>query len=191
MKICTLGFVIILIIIALSGCCCSLASVLESVAGTRFSATPTPTDPMEMVLQQAAVRACPLSGPGEPHIPEVAVYETAYRFVCIAATGHETSVRFDRFAHQAEAKAAFDSTRADIPIQYFHGFPLSVWQEQYPSFPGGREEYRVWLWQADRWLVSVRAFDDTHFITAPDPQTVSEAIYQVAVEHGLFSAQGE
>ena len=191
MKVCTLGFVIIQIVIALSGCCCGLASGLESIAGVIFSATPTPSDPVEMVLQQSAARACPSSGPGEPHVPEVAVYDGAYRFVCIAATGHETSVRVTQFTNQLGARAAFDSTRAGNSIQDFHGFPLSAWQEQYPSFPDGREEYRVWLWQADRWLISVRAFDDTHFIFAPDPQTVSEVIYLVATEHALISTPDE
>ena len=181
----------ILIIIVVSACCCGLTLVSTTIAAVVLTPTPTSQDTAEAVMQQSAKLVCPLSGPGEPHVPEVAVHDAVYRFNCIAATGHDTSVRLEAFAGLVEAQAAFDSTREDNPVQDFHGFPLSAWQEQYPSFPDGREEVRIWVWQADRWLVSVRAFDDTHFVMAPDPQTVSEAIYQVATEHHLFTARDE
>jgi hypothetical protein len=155
------------------------------------TATPIPKDAAETVLRQSAQLVCPLSGPGEPHVPKVAAHDAAYSFVCIAAAGHETSVRIERFANPVEAQAAFNSARKDNPIQNFHGFSLAVWQDQYPSFPDGRNEYRIWAWQADRWLIYVRAFDDTHFLIAPDPQEVSETIYQVAIEHALFPIRDE
>lgn len=138
------------------------------------------------MLHQSAQLVCPLSGPGEPHVPEIYVHGAVYGFVCIPAAGHDTSVRIEQFADQIEAQAAFNSTREDNPIQDSHGFPLCVWQEQHPSFPDGRKEYRIWVWQADRWLIHVRAFDDTHFLIAPDPQKVSEAIYQVAIDLAFF-----
>jgi hypothetical protein len=92
----------------------------------------------------------------------------------------------ERLAGPVEARAALDTARGDNPLQEFHGFAASVWQEQHPSFPDERNEYRVWAWQAGRWLIEVRAFDDTPYLIAPDPETVSEAIYQVATERGLF-----
>jgi hypothetical protein len=156
-----------------------------------LTTTPISRDVAEIVLQQSAQFVCPLSGPGEPHVPEVYVHGAVCGFVCIPATGHDTSVRIEQFAGQIEAQAAFNSTRGDNPIQDFHGFPLCVWQEQHPSFPDGRKEYRIWVWQADRWLIHVRAFDDTHFLIAPDPQKVSEAIYQAAIEHALFPVRDE
>lgn len=153
--------------------------------------TPTsvPTDVEEIVLLQAAQQVCHL--PGETNVPEIYTTDAVYSFVCAPAAGHSTSAGMERFSSQVEAQAAFNSMREDNPVKDFHGFPVSVWNEQHPSFPDGRSEYRIWVWLADRWLINVRAFDDTYHINAPDPEIVSEAIYQAATEYDLFSIPDE
>jgi hypothetical protein len=156
-----------------------------------ITATPPVKDVATIVLEQTAELVCPASGPGEPSVPDVSLQDARYGFNCVPAAGHSTGVWIEQFADQHEAQAAFDSTRGDHPVQDFHNFPLSAWQEQHPSFPDGRNEYTVWVWQAGRWLIYVSAFDDTHFEIAPDPQTVSETIYRLAIDHDLFSTGGD
>jgi hypothetical protein len=72
-------------------------------------------------------------------------------------------------------------------VTEFHGFPLLMWEEDHPSFPGGRKESQIWLWQAGQWLIEIYTFDDTHFEIAPDPETVADAIYQAGQKHDLFA----
>ena len=133
-------------------------------------------------------RICPY--PGEPdRIDPYERYFTSddpvFRFVCYQATSHSITVTIRRFADPAEAQAEFEAARPPGPVMEFRGFPASDWQEQHPSFPDGRYEYRVRLLQAGPWLIWVRSFDDTHFLVAPDPREASIAIVEVVREHGL------
>jgi hypothetical protein len=152
-------------------------------------ATPTPREVVEIVLREAASLACPDYGDEDntDFYRRFSMTDTVLMFECTPATGHYTSARLWWFSDPSEARAAFETRNEGDTVQEFHEFPLAVWEEDYPSFPGGRKEYRIWLWQVQGWLIEVRAFDDTHYITAPDPETVSETIYQVGVEHGLFA----
>jgi len=52
--------------------------------------------------------------------------------------------------------------------------------------PGGHNEYRIGLWAPGRWLVAVKAFDDTSSLAAPAPEEVLEAIYYAGKEMELF-----
>ncbi|MCX7854972.1 MAG: hypothetical protein N2556_03175 [Anaerolineae bacterium] len=112
-----------------------------------------------------------------------------YGLSCSPAAGHSTAAILQWFSSESDAQGAFEARRAGRPLEEFHEFPLAIWDEDHPSFPGGQKEYRIWLWQAQHWLIEVRAFDDTHFIIAPDPGRVSEAIYQAGVEYGLFTVK--
>ena len=135
-----------------------------------------------VVLRAAAELTCPhLDGPGELEFDT-----TGYGFHCATAAGHGTSVALVEYGSEAEARAAFDTGREGDSVKEFHGFPLSVRSEDNPSLPGEREEYRIWHWTADRWLVEIRAFDDTPYLIAPNPEEISEALYQLGIEHGLF-----
>jgi len=148
--------------------------------------TPTPT-PMEIaktVLERVADIVCP-DNPNS----SVSATDTECHFWCMPAGGHYTAATLQWFGNQNDAGAAFESQREGRQVLEFHDFPLLVWGEDHPSFPGGQQESKVWLWQAHQWLVVVHSFDDTHFTVAPDPGTVSRILYQVGVEYGLFPAE--
>ncbi len=167
-----------------------LAAVFGCSRGTLPSPTPGPTatlppgEAAAAALRQAAQRTCPASAASAGL--QFSLAGPVYSFYCAPAAGHGTGALLRRFANPAAAQAAFDAARAGRAVQGFHGHPLCAWAEDDPSLPGGREEHQVWLWQAEAWLVEVRAFDDTPYPIAPDPRTVSEALYAAAVAQGLF-----
>jgi hypothetical protein len=108
----------------------------------------------------------------------------------MVAAGHNIGVRIQRFLSQAEAQIAFDAVRQGKPIQEFHGYPAYEWQyDERPDESMLPMRHRSHGWQADRWLIVVKAFDDTHFVIAPAPLAVSEAVYQAARAYSLFPAE--
>ena len=141
-------------------------------------------DKEEIVLQHTVEFICPSSD--EPMVSQSFSMGVVYSVFCAPSPGHSTVVRMERFRNRDEAKADFDNVRGGHPVQDFHGYLLSVWYEDHPSLPGKNDEYCIWLWQPDRWLIKVSAFDDTDYLIAPDPSTVSEAIYRFATEQSLF-----
>ncbi|MBC7228205.1 MAG: hypothetical protein H5T61_13410 [Thermoflexales bacterium] len=149
--------------------------------------TPTPEEAAKTVLEKVADTVCP----GAPQCCRFSAEETVYELWCTPAAGHFTVATLQWFSSESDAHAAFENRREGRTAVEFHGFPLVVWAEDHPSFLGGQPEYRTWLWQAQQWLVQVGAFDDTHFTIAPDPGSVSEAIYQAGREYGLFQAKEE
>ena len=165
-------------------------SLLAACSGGILTATPSPRDDAEAVLRAVAERACPY--PDDPdeidlYIRHFTETDSAYMFACSPAMGHDTVAKLSWFGNQDEAYSAFEDRREADADELFHNLPLAVREKDHPSFPGGRKEYQTWLWQAQEWLIEVRAFDDTHFLIAPDPETFSEFIYQVGVERGLFT----
>jgi hypothetical protein len=166
-----------------------MSCLLVACDGAVIPTTPVPREVAETVLQKVAVLVCPdYPDPDNPDFyRDFSATDTTYSFQCRPATGHSTTATLRWFSNQSEALAAFEARREGNTVAEFYGLPLSAWDEDYPSFPGGRKEYRVWLWQTQQWLIEVRAFDDTHYIIAPDPETVSEAIYQVGLDHRLFT----
>jgi hypothetical protein len=167
---------------------------LTPIPTLTLTSTPTlGTSPLkvpEIVLQEVSHLACPdYPYPDNPDFyRHFSATDTVYIFRCSPAVGHGTSARLQWFSNEDDARAAFEDQRGST-VGKFHGFPLSVWEEDY--FPGGRKEYRILLWQAHQWLIEVRAFDDTHYLIAPAPEGVSEAIYQVGLEHGLFTTSDQ
>lgn len=141
-------------------------------------------DKEEIVLQHTVEFICPSSD--EPLVSQSFSMGVVYSIFCALSPGHSTVVRMERFRSQDEAKADFDNVRGGHPVQDFHGYLLSVWYEDHPSLADRNDEYCIWLWQPDRWLIKVSAFDDTDYLIAPDPSTVSEAIYRFATELNLF-----
>jgi hypothetical protein len=143
-----------------------------------------------LLLHEIAERLCPF-----PDTPGAIDYYTteggAYSFVCYPATGHSVTVTLQRFPDPAGAEVGFQAAPGIGPIEELDGFPVTDWQEQHPSFPGGRAEYRLRLMQVGQWLIGIRSFDDTHFLIAPDPHEASLAILQVFREHGLPHTAGE
>jgi hypothetical protein len=113
-----------------------------------------------------------------------------YHYGCTAAAGHGTAIQIQRYASQAAAQAAFETKCEGRPIQPFHSYPACEQQfdenADNPQFPM-RHRFHVWL--ADRWLVVVEAFDDTHYAIAPEPAEVSEAVYRAAEASGLFPSE--
>jgi hypothetical protein len=159
---------------------------LARVTGAAVSPEPQALEPR--LLEEIAGRICPYpQDPGriDPYERDFSAKDGVYTFACYPATGHSVTLTMQRFADPAGAQAEFQSAAAPAPAGEFHGFPVSDWQEQHPSFPNGRFEYRVRLLQVGAWLISVRSFDDTHFLIAPDPRAVSETVLQVFAEHGV------
>jgi hypothetical protein len=169
--------------------------ILWAVAACMFPATlagPTTSPPPHVVeeelLDQIAEQFC-------PHADEPGRIDTYERYVtsshptseliCYPATGHSLAVTIQRSAGSAEALAELESVAPEGPVHEIEGFPSSGWQEDHPSFPGGREEVRVRLLQAGPWLIRIESFDDTHFLIAPDPRQVSVAVVRAVKERGL------
>ncbi|MCA9946867.1 MAG: hypothetical protein KC449_25475 [Anaerolineales bacterium] len=150
------------------------------------------TDPIGLgtaVLQEAAPRICPIpdmyaDSPELYH--EFQNGEDAIRFRCLAAAGHMTDTSLTWFESQTEADIAFENQRGETLVTEFHGLPLLMWELDDTSFPGGNKEHQIWLWQAGQWIIRVHAFDDTHFAIAPSPESVSDVLYEVGQEQGLF-----
>ncbi|HOT92609.1 MAG TPA: hypothetical protein PLJ78_11500 [Anaerolineae bacterium] len=161
--------------------------LLVACSGPATPATPIPSDVAKSVLEKVAEEICY----GHPQTSSFFYDETTYGLLCSPAGGHHTLITLEWFSNESDAQAAFDVQKKGRIVMEFHGASLLVWGEDHPSFPGGREEYRIWLWQMRQWLIGVRAFDDTHFISAPDPGKVSEAIYQVGLEYGLFTTNDQ
>ena len=139
-----------------------------------------------LVLQQVAQRVC--CGYSLPCNQQFYARETHYSFGCWAAAGHSASVEIQRLRDEAEAHAAFETARGNNPVERFHGNPAATWQyDQNPDNPGFPMRHRQHAWQVDRWLIIVSAFDDTHYVLAPEPAEVSEIVFQEAVARCLFS----
>jgi hypothetical protein len=141
-----------------------------------------------------AARICPYPDSEDkidPYERYFSTGESAPSFTCYPTTGHSITVALRRFADPARAEAEFQAAPELGPVAELDGFPVSDWQEHHPSFPGERYEVRVRLLQAGPWLISIRSFDDTHFMIAPDPREVSLAILQVLREQGLAPASEE
>jgi hypothetical protein len=108
--------------------------------------------------------------------------DVTYIIGCAPAAGHSTSIRVEQFATVRDGQTSFDTIRGEKAVEDFHGCPISRWEEAYY---GGKEQ--IWLWQADEWLITITAVDDTPYPIAPDPREVSEELYRIGVAEGLFS----
>jgi hypothetical protein len=149
---------------------------------------PAPRAVEERLLDQIAAGVCPYSDDPsriDPYERYFTSNDPTYTFVCYPAAGHSLTVTIRRLAGPAEALAEFESAGARGLALEVQGFPASDWQEQYPSFPDGRQEIRVRLLQAGPWLIRIESFDDTHFLIAPDPREESAVVVQAVKEHGL------
>jgi hypothetical protein len=123
------------------------------------------------------------SGPYERYFTEG---DPSYRFVCYAATSHSVTIGVRRFADAAAAQAQFEAEKPLVPVDESDGFAAVDWQEQDPSFPGGREEHRLCLMQAGAWLVRIHSFDDTDYLIAPDPRKASLDVFAAIRKVGLL-----
>lgn len=156
------------------------------------TASPVVTDTEMLILQQAAQElGCSPHNImfGEPHV-WLDGTTSSFSHGCTAAAGHGTSMRIKRFSGQADAQTAFDAKREGNPTHRFHDYPAYEWQyDERPDTPAFPMRHRGHCWQAERWLVVVEAFDDTHYAIAPDPLKVSKTIYQAARAYGLFAGE--
>jgi hypothetical protein len=187
-----LGQVCLLIVLVLAAC--EGQEALTPEATPESALAPTTQGVEEVLLQQMAERICPYPDDEEEIDPYERYFTTGDgtpTFTCYPATGHSITVTLRRFADPARAEAEFQAVPELGPVAELEGFAVSDWQEQHPSFPGGRTEVRVRLLQAGPWLISIRSFDDTHFLIAPDPRKASLAILQVLREQRLAPASEE
>jgi hypothetical protein len=153
-------------------------ALTDSVPASQPLTAPS-VDPEQLVMQQAAQAL----GCGS----NVTVVGASYWIRCTASPGHENDARIERYANEIEAHAAFvQASSSGAPTQ-FHGYP--AYTRQYAQNPGSwlPMNHRYHGWQAGRWVVISHAFDDTHYTIARPPETFSEAIYQAAMDQGLFS----
>lgn len=160
----------VLVVILLASCG---RAVLAPAAGT------VPEGAELKVLKQAGEAV---------HCPGQSTAEGArYRLTCAPAAGHSLNAIVERFACEADARAAFDVARAGRSLQCFQGRAAYAWQ--YDEQPGNVAlpmRHRGHAWQAGRWLVTVQAFDDTPYAVVPAPEQVSRAIYEAAAAAGFF-----
>jgi hypothetical protein len=151
--------------------------------------TAVPVAAARDVLKQASLAVCPPpEDPSDPDVYQRRYYssDTDFSFACDPAAGHSTGASMRWYASADDARGEFDARRKQSPVEDFHGYPVALMDADDPSFPGGRKEHRIRLWQAGEWLIEVKAFDDTPYLIAPAPEAVSEEIYKVGVECGLW-----
>ena len=171
------------------------AAAVTTTPSPEIAAAPT-TAPVEtvpaeveaLVLGQVA-QAMGWDAPSGvyPRLELVAEGNT-YRLACVVAAGHSVDIRIQRFQSRDEAQDAFEAAREGHPIQGFYEVQATAWhRDERPDNPAMPMRHRYHLWQAERWLVTVHSFDDTHFAIAPAPRDVSEVVYQAALEKGLFA----
>jgi hypothetical protein len=161
-----------------------------AAAGAVVTPTAVPIAAARDVLKRASLAVCPPpEDPSDPDVYQRRYYssDADFSFVCNPAAGHGTGASMRWFASADAARGGFDARRMHTPAEDFHGYPLAVMDADDPSFPGGRKEHRIRLWQAGQWLIEANAFDDTPYLIAPAPEAVSEEIYTAGVEYGLFS----
>jgi len=153
----------------------------------RAPAEVAPLEVEAQVLQQAART---LGWEAPDHVCsrlDLSTEGAAYRLDCVVAAGHSVDVRIQRLESPDAAEDAFEAARKGHSVQDFHGYPAAVWQrDERPGNPGMPMRHRYHVWRAERWLVTVHSFDDTHFALAPEPTGVSAAVYQAALKVGLF-----
>jgi hypothetical protein len=172
--------------------CLLLAGCGPADAGTSGTATPSATvlaETAESVLKRTAEKVCPppkKPGDPDPYQRNFNSWPTQFSFACLAGAGHSTTAVLRWFGTEKEARSAFDVRRKQNAADDFHGYPSAAWEEDSSDLPGGRLEYRIRIWQAGAWLVDVSAFDDTSSLSAPDPREVSEEIYTIGLQMGLF-----
>ena len=164
--------------------------VCWGVAACGPAKEPEPLEWGTAVLHQIAPRVCPVP---DMYADQAQFYhkfrsEADYTlFECTTATGHMTYTTLTWYDSQTEADAAFELQRGDSQVAEFHGFPLLMWAADDPSFPGGPKENQSWVWQAGQWLIHIRSFNDTNLISSPHPESVSDILYEVGQQRGLFA----
>lgn len=109
------------------------------------------------------------------------------RVNCRFPIGHEGYVSLIGFSSVAEASEAFGAPTADEVEEDFLGSVLRIDSRPNPCCPSLDGLIQNWRWLRGCWIVSGYAFDDTHFLLAPQPRSSIEAIVEVAEGFGLFS----
>lgn len=135
-----------------------------------------------------AAEICPeSSGVTGPHLA-IACDERGCGFDCNHLSGHGGSAGFSHFDSLQEAADAF--ALVDQPRTEFHGLPASFWTGPFPvsGVEGGSSHHGAFL--SGCWLATASAYDDTHYLLAPQPSETLERIYQRAAEIGLFNDCG-
>ncbi|MBI5877268.1 MAG: hypothetical protein HZB53_06440 [Chloroflexi bacterium] len=150
-----------------------------SVAPTGLPGGTATAVPPELVsLQVAAQELCA----GLMIKPQITPADRGYDLSCAFAAGHSTSVRIQPFDRPGDAQAAFRAAAAGHDITELHGYPLAKWIQPDAALQQMGAKYRRAVWQFGRWLISVSAFDDTHFEVAVGPDRFMETIYRAAVQ---------
>jgi hypothetical protein len=142
-------------------------------------ATTVPTDTEALMIALVVDRHCPAT-PGLG-APTISITPPRYAFSCPVAAGHSIGGTIERFVDLAAAQAAFQTARGSQPLESFHGY--AAYSRQVQSTPPFTEKQHAF--QADRWVVSTTAIDDTPYSSGPP----SEAMYQAAARDCLFPGQ--
>jgi len=106
---------------------------------------------------------------------------------CESAIGHYGYVSLTGFSDALQARAAFAPQTANETEEQFLGSVLRIDSRPNPCCPGLDGLIQNWRWLKGCWIVSGYAFDDTHFLLAPQPRASIEAIASAAAEFDLFA----
>lgn len=171
-------------------CCCAAVSFEECQAlerqGTCFgwgdpcpthtpTATPSPGGPA-LVMQHAAASLCSDTSRVE-----------GTTVSCDALTGHYGHVSLTGYADTSQALAAFGGKADNEEESPFLGAVLRIDSRPNPCCVSLGGLVQTWRWLSGCWIISGYAFDDTHFLLAPQPRPSIEAIVNAADEVDLFS----
>jgi hypothetical protein len=175
-------------------CCCGASSFEECQAlarqGTCFgwgdpcptltpTATPAATVGPEvpaLVMQHAAASLCSDTSRVE-----------GTTVSCDALPGHYGRVSLAGYADTSEAQAAFGGKADNEEESLFSGAVLRIDSRPNPCCPSFDGRVQTWRWLSGCWIISGYAFDDTHFLLAPQPRPSIETIVNAADEVDLFS----
>ena len=167
----------------------STATVVPSLTA---SPTPSPTStvpaiPVERVVLEEVARLL-----GWP----IEVAQEGYRFVIryTPLVGHDATAWIQRFDAPDQAANAWSQNRDGLNASGWSVEPrdLNGWSayrasraQEVAALPVTETERR-YEFHASLWLAGAGARDEGPYNVAPDPETVSEVIYQVGYERGLF-----
>jgi len=141
---------------------------------------------MRAVIDFAA-QLCPRPDSTGPYLT-VGCDASSCSFDCSWYSGHAGTASLTRYDSAAAAATVFADI--DHPRSDFLGWPASFWTAPfpYPRPEGGSSHHGIF--HAGCWLVRADAYDDTHFLIAPQPEQTLQRLHEKALELGLFDACG-
>lgn len=149
------------------------------------SPSPTPREALFAAVAEPFEAACSPFG----ILGSELAYETTDGFwlFCRPTAGHEHQTELRRYATTAAAIAAYEEKQGDLGPERALDGVVAAYGERPFHYSGtcvGNDcgRIRELVWRLDCWVATMRSSDDTHFILALDPLSLSQDILASAGE---------